>query len=216
MFGGGYVSQASELQMRQWVDGSVERLLSAGYRGQHPDDERFVAGVRRADFQVKWALTRLHTFVLFGCVEHATADGIREFTALSHRWATQAKGGLPRGFQAGVAVLPVLVCISADEGAMSEVMRRPDKHFAAADFPLLVQLGQGRYATYSGGITWGEIYQDFLRSQQELIVGDLPGQALPPISQQKRTFFAVLSITMLVGFVVATLGAAGSLLILLT
>ena len=206
------MSQDSALRLHQWVDDSVKRLVSAGYREQYPDDEGFVAGVRRADFEVKWALTRLHTFVLFGCVEHATADSIREFTALSNRWATQAKGGLPRGLQTGVAVIPVLVCTSADEGALAEARRRPDKHFAAAEFPLLADLSQGRYVTYSGGIIWGEIYQDFLRAQQELLVGNLEGEALPPITQQKRTFFKVLSLTMLIGLVLGTLGLTGSLL----
>lgn len=197
--------QSQAVRSQQWVDEQVERLVAAGYR-QHPaDPTNFLACVRRADFKMRWSFTRLHTFVLFGRVEHATGDNVREFSALCARWAAQDKGGMPRGFQTGSAVLPVLVCDTADASAREELDRRPAKHFALFELPMLVELSQGRWATYTGRMRWGGVYQDFLRDQQWLVAGDLAGVARDRSGATRR---AVVSIATSVALACVALGAA--------
>jgi hypothetical protein len=198
--------QSHAVRSQQWADEQVQRLVAAGYHQHQADPTTFLAGVRRADFRWGWGFTRLHTFVLFGRVEHASGDNVCEFTALALRWAEQAKGGMPRGFRTGAAVLPVLVCNTADESAHEQLSRRPAKHFALFELPMPVDLSQGRWATYSGRVVWGGVYQDFLRAQQQLVVGDLAGEA-PDMSGAGRR--AVMSVVMSVAMASMVLFAIG-------
>jgi hypothetical protein len=121
----------------------------------------------------------LHTFVLVRTAEVATADGLRELSARSTRHAIKHKGGLPRGLQTGVAVLPVLVCRTAEPGAVEVARQAPPKRFAAFTLPLVVELDRASVATCSEERAWGALYQDFLGEQQRLVAGDLSGSVLP-------------------------------------
>ncbi|HXH81076.1 hypothetical protein [Nocardioides sp.] len=184
----------------------MQRLVAAGYQAHQADPTTFLAGVRRAVFRWRWGFTRLHTFVLFGRVEHATGDHVREFTALALRWAEQAKGGMPRGFQTGAAVLPVLVCNTADASALEQLNRRPAKRFALFELPMLVDLSQGRWATYTGRMRWGGVYQDFLRAQQQLVVGDLDGDAPDTKGAGRRAVMSVVMSVAMAGMILFGVG----------
>lgn len=160
-----------------WTRDAADRLLAGGYQEVPAGlSERNARAFRRRDFRLRWFATTLHTFVVLA--EAPTAAGLGRYSDDAARWAKGAKGGLPRGMQTGIAVLPVLVVASADDEARLEAGRRPEKDFGAVRLPLLVEPGPGAVSTYSGTMLWGMIYTDFLSEQQRLLAGDLPLDAL--------------------------------------
>ncbi len=174
-----------------WVDAAAARLRFVGYRDVEavsPDGRRLRA-LRRADFRAEWFFTRLHTLVVFDVLESgpATDDQLCCFTKLAMRWAKRAKGGLPRGLQTGIAVLPVLVAAEGTSAASrSEARRRPQKDFSALRLPLLVDLSAGEGFTYDGPITWGLIYRNFLGEQQRVVLRELRGDTMKPDGRGRR------------------------------
>ena len=107
-----------------WTEAALTRLQAAGYRLVEVDQSVLpgARAVRRSDFRIRWFLTRLHTFVVFVVLERATEADLSAITDLAARWAKSAKGGLPIGFQTGVAVIPVIVSSSADQAAQAAAL----------------------------------------------------------------------------------------------
>jgi len=194
-------------QVHEWTNQLIERLGAHGFRPISADlgDEGEVAGARRADFRVMWALTKLHTFVLVHEVDVATAEHVRRLSQRSTAYAIRSKGGLPLGLQTGVAVLPILVCRSAEDEAVEFAEHRPPKRFAALTLPMLVELSQQRFVTYHEPRFWGAYYQDFLGEQQRLIAGELNGQVLPPGGERRANRWLLASVGSVVAAIVVPL-----------
>lgn len=172
----------------------MQRLGEHGYRPVSADlgHNRVLFGARRADFRSSWGFTRLHTFIVAHEVEVATADDIEELSERSTRYAVRNKGGLPRGFQTGVAVLPVLICRTAPDDAVAVAERQPRKRFATLVLPVLIDLSQQRIVTYHEPRFWGSLYQDFLGQQQRLVAGEFCGEVLPPGGEQRAQRWMVI------------------------
>ena len=173
----------------RWAEGAAGRLRGAGYRdaGRHAVGGRDVVVLRRADFRARWVLTRLHTMVLLADADAVDVADLESFADDAKRWAKRNKGGLPRGLQTGIAVLPVLVADAATPAAVSFAERRPDKDFAAVALPMLVDTGTGRLHAYSGQIIWGAVYRMFLGEQQRVIAAGLDGPTFQSDDSVKRS-----------------------------
>jgi hypothetical protein len=157
----------------QWTDAALTRLQSEGYKTVEVDQAVLpgARAVRRSDFRLRWFLTRLHTFVVFIAVDRLTEADLSAIADLAAKWAKSAKGGLPIGFQTGVAVIPVVVSSSIDEAARVSALSKPRKRFATMTFPMIVDPVRLFVATYDRTVAWGVAYMDFLAAQQRIIVG---------------------------------------------
>lgn len=156
-----------------WTDAALTRLQAAGYRAVEVDQAVLpgARALRRADFRLSWFLTRLHTFVVFLVVDHATEPDLSAITDLAAKWAKSVKGGLPVGLQNSVAVIPVVVCSWADDAARASALAKPRKRFGMMTFPMIVDPARTYVATYNRTVAWGIAYVDFLAAQQRVIVG---------------------------------------------
>ena len=188
----------------QWVAQSAGRLREDGYRdaGRHRIGGYDAVVLRRADFRMQWALTRLHTMVLLASSDAVDAADLEGFGDEARRWAKRNKGGLPRGLQTGIAVLPVLAADEVTPAAVSFAERRPDKDFAAIALPMLVDVRAGRMHAYSGSLIWGAIYRMFLGEQQRLISAGLDGQTFQPDDSVKKSLQLGAVLGLLAGVVV--------------
>lgn len=93
-----------------YLSGLEQRLRADDCHVEHPALRRGTALVgRRSDFRVSWFLTKLHLFTVAVPLPHVTLAAIQDFTQVAVQHAKDEKGGLPRGFQTGVAVFPVMV-----------------------------------------------------------------------------------------------------------
>jgi len=68
---------------------------------------------------------------------------------------------------------------------VSVAARRPDKHFAAFELPVLVHPASANAATYAGTISRGLVYQQFFGEQQRLIIGDMHGGTMPAAARSR-------------------------------
>ncbi|KQY59319.1 hypothetical protein ASD11_07020 [Aeromicrobium sp. Root495] len=194
-----------------WVRAAAERLRGAGYRDTSLHVPEATA-LRRADFRVSWFLTRLHTFVLLVTPGPLDVRRAAELVAEGVGAAKRAKGGLPLGFQTGLAALTVVVVDEATDDLRAWFALRPAKMFGAFPLALLVETSTGRVTTYTGDVYWGSAYQSFLAEQQHLVTGDAGSAALGGAGggrgQAITTVYAVV-------FVLAILMAFAMLVLLL-
>jgi len=178
----------------QWTDAALTRLQVEGYKAVEVDQTVLpgARAVRRSDFRLRWFLTRLHTFVVFIVVDRATEADLSAIADLTAKWAKSVKGGLPIGFQTGVAVIPVLVSSSVDDAARESALAKPRKRFATMTFPMIIDPARSLVATYNRTVSWGTAYMDFLADQQRIVVGvpDAPVLA----TQGSRAFVRVYNL----------------------
>src|SRR5262245_28274997 len=120
----------------------------------------------------------MHSFILLWEAPVVGVHDIRAFTADAVEWTRRSKGGWPVGLQNGIVVFTVAVTGVADQYAIAEARRLPDKRWAVIAQPVLVELDSRRAHTYAGNIAWGLIYQSFLGQQQSTLIGDLGGDPM--------------------------------------
>lgn len=114
-------------------------------------------------FRWKWLATKLKIFSFVTAVEQVDANLIRGFSAQCLEYALQNKPGLPRGFQNGVVSNAVIAAAHITQEAYEYVVSRPQKHYSAFETPGIYDLSRGTLLFYRGPITWGVIYESFLR-----------------------------------------------------
>ncbi len=108
---------------------------------------------------------------MFLAIDDATAPDVSAVADLAARWAKSVKGGLPIGFQTGVAVIPVIVSSGADEAALQAALAKPRKRFSTMVFPMIADPVRLTVATCTRTVAWGIAYVDFLADQQRIVVG---------------------------------------------
>jgi hypothetical protein len=156
-----------------WTNHLADRLTAAGYR-EVPQplgsDQPGPRAFRRSNFRMSWIMTQLHTFVVVQAVPQANGLAVHEFIRHAIPWAKSVKGGLPVGFQTGIAVIAVTATEHAQEDAVHAATASPQKMWAAMPLSVVVDVAMQRAYTASGNMAWGAVYQDFLGEQQELVV----------------------------------------------
>lgn len=161
-----------------WISDTAQRLTDAGYVEQQAPGAPFRV-MRKSEFRVTWSLSRLHTFVVLARTDSADASVVDRFVSDAADFAKATKGGLPRGFQTGIAVFPVLVAAQASPDAHARAADKPRKMWATMPIPILVEPAADTATTYSSRMLWGKVFQDYLGEQQRLIIGSLQGSSIP-------------------------------------
>lgn len=123
---------------------------------------------RRADFRVRWMATRLHLFTVAAAVPEITPAVIETFTRHALQYAKDTKGGLPLGFQTGVAVFPVLCSALVHPHAMAWAQEKQRTQFACCARPVVVDLTHRHIGVYRGTPALGWIYAPHLRRKTDL------------------------------------------------
>jgi hypothetical protein len=131
---------------------------------------------RRSDFRWRWFGTRLHTFVVVFTLADLPKALADELTEAAQQYSIDEKGGLPRGFQTGVATIPVFVINGADDETREWFRVKPKPRFASVRFPVLVELKNPTPAHFEGQMMIGRVYLGHLRR----IVDDVIAPAVRP------------------------------------
>jgi hypothetical protein len=163
------IGQSVQVNADEYVEAAAARMDADGSevsRIQLPVGPAVVG--YRAQFKLKWFATKLHAFTVVVPVPAATLDVLTDATQQSLDYAKQTKGKL-RGFQTGVAALPVLVSSEVSPDARATVESRPSKKFAAQTLPAIVDLSSGQIHRYEGRLVWGGIYDAWLRARLDAL-----------------------------------------------
>jgi hypothetical protein len=111
----------------------------------------------------------LNLFTVVATRPEATADGLAAFISESIEYAKQTKGRL-RGFQTGVAAMPILASNAVSPEAKDAVKARPVKGFAAITMPAIVDLSNGDAYYYEGRLLLGAVYTKWLRERMARVL----------------------------------------------
>lgn len=118
---------------------------------------------RRSDFKISWALSRLHLFTLVAVVPQIGPQDIENFTNWALDFAKQRKGGLPRGLQTGIGVLPCMVSAQVHPDALSWAADRQRLRFACMARPVVVDTTTGVVAAFRKIGAFGLVYSPHFR-----------------------------------------------------
>lgn len=118
----------------------------------------------QSKFRLRWAATKLHLFTVVISVPDATRDVLESVTTQAVDYAKKTKGRL-RGFQTGVAVIPVVVAGRVHTDARAAVEARPQKIFAVILLPAIVDIENQQTYAYSGRIVFGALYAAWMRER---------------------------------------------------
>lgn len=122
---------------------------------------------RRADFRLRWFATRLHLFTMAIRLPHVDVSTVAGYTEECSQWAKDNKGGLPAGFQTGVAVFPVLIGEHVDAGAHDWARERQRNSFACLARPVVVDLAGRHVSWFDGKPALGRVYASHLITKAE-------------------------------------------------
>jgi hypothetical protein len=122
---------------------------------------------RRSDFRLGWAATRLHVFTLAAAVPEITVPVIATFTQHARRYAKAHKGGLPRGFQTGLAVFPALISTRVDPQAVAWAEEKQRTQFACFVRPVVVDVIREYVGVYRGSPVIGRTYASHLLQKSD-------------------------------------------------
>ena len=118
-------------------------------------------------FKLSWLATQMNIFVIAGFTNRISKDIIEIFSKDSLKYAIKNNQGLPRGLQSGVVSFSVLASQSIDDIAKQWIKKRPEKHFASFEFPVLFDLTNNQVIYYDKTPIWGAVYYKFFRNFSE-------------------------------------------------
>ncbi|WP_200308767.1 levansucrase [Streptomyces adelaidensis] len=120
---------------------------------------------RRADFKWRWMGTRLHLFTVAAAVQEITIPTIEAFTDQVMAYAKKTKGGLPAGFQNGLASFPVLISDRVDPAAVRWAEAQQRQKWASLSRPVVVDSTQQYVGTYHGTPVIGLAYSSYFEQK---------------------------------------------------
>ena len=118
----------------------------------------------KSQFKVSWFASQLNFFAIIGVSKHITKETIENYSKNCIDYAKKNNKGLPRGLQSGVVSFALLVSSNVDEEAKKFAQKRPKKHFAAFEMPVIFDLKENKLYYYDKTPFWGSIYYESFRN----------------------------------------------------
>jgi hypothetical protein len=154
------------LTSESYVRAVAGRLTADGCAVHHEDwNGTPVLIGRRADFRIRWMVTKLHLVTIVAAVPAITREGIEAFTGHAMDYAKQ---GVMLGMQSGVAVFPALVGTDVDPAASAWAAEKQRVHFACMGRPVVVDLVRSTVSCYRATPALGFVYAGHLRKKLDL------------------------------------------------
>jgi hypothetical protein len=116
-----------------------------------------------------WFATKLNLFTVVATRSEATSEGLDGLISESIEYAKRTKGRL-RGFQTGVAAMPILASNAVTAEAQDSAQGRPVKGFAAITMPAIMDLSSGEAYRYEGRLVLGAVYTKWLRERMARVL----------------------------------------------
>ncbi len=115
------------------------------------------------EFKIKWGASKMKKYAFVSYMPLVTADSMVGYSKRCMQYALDNYKGLARGIQNGVASFAVMAGEQIEQGAVDFVLASPEKHWAAFEMPVLVDLGARRVFYFQGTPLWGALMWKDLR-----------------------------------------------------
>jgi hypothetical protein len=100
-------------------------------------------------------VVKMHHYFFIARDDAATAADFEAFSQACVEWGLKHYHGLPRGFQKGVAIYPVLLQEQPSPEVIALTKRKPSAHWAAFALPCAVSLATGTVEYMEKTPVWG-------------------------------------------------------------
>lgn len=117
-------------------------------------------------FEWKWMASKLKQASFLSFADTITKEMLQSYSDKCLHYALDHAPGMVRGMQNGILSVNVLAGRKIDYGAVNYAMKRPKKHFAAFEIPVIADLDSEKLYFYRKTPMWGAIYY---RSFREFI-----------------------------------------------
>ncbi len=119
------------------------------------------------EFRFSWSATQLNTFISVGQFDGIiTKEVIEDFSKANFKYSLKNHKGWPRGLQAGVVSISVLIGDNITEDAIEFCENFSKKYWSAFELPVIVDIAKKRTISFKSSPIWGTIYFPYI---QELI-----------------------------------------------
>jgi hypothetical protein len=140
------------------------------YYGFEPITVHADAGVDKVFRRSRVEATKFGKVDAYVCVKYmhegATGDEMKTFSEKMFDLASRHRaGGIPLGFGAMMVVYPLLVTDNISNELAAFINTYCPKHFAAAEFPSVLDLSSGHLYFYSKTPIWGYAYYSGYRRE---------------------------------------------------
>lgn len=112
----------------------------------------------KSKFKLSWFATRMHFFAIYGFSKNISRETIENYSKSCLNYAVKNKKGLPRGLQTGLTSFALLFSPEVSEEAKKFAQKRPKKHFAAFEMPIIFDLKENKLYYCDENQLWGSIY----------------------------------------------------------
>jgi len=151
-------SYLSAVDLRMRRQGFVSLLEEAG-------DFQVNRLLRQREFS-PIACSMIDTFCIVRCVAaDLTGASVEQFSRQAFSWALKHKIWIPRGLGGGLFVYPVLVTPAAGEDVRSAITTYCPRHWAACEFPAVVDLSAKALLYYQDTPFWGAVFYKGIRKE---------------------------------------------------
>jgi hypothetical protein len=119
------------------------------------------AGADKVYFRERVEATKFGQVSFYICVKHipnATNDAVRNFSSSMKTLANRHRTGPPLGFGAMLQVFPLVITENITNELAQFIKTYCPKHFAASEFPSVVDLSTGYVYYYPSTPIWGYAY----------------------------------------------------------
>jgi hypothetical protein len=119
-------------------------------------------------------------FTIAAALPEVSMTNVKDFTRSAQRYSMDHKGGLPVGFQSGIALFPCLVSEHVHSDVLAWVEAKPVMQHGVMARPVVVDLARGIIGAYRGTGFLGAFYGPHLRRKLSLYFDSvLDGNELP-------------------------------------
>ncbi|MDE3180605.1 MAG: hypothetical protein KGM47_13215 [Acidobacteriota bacterium] len=102
--------------------------------------------------------------ILVQHIQHASApDAGALFQAAFQYGKRRNRIPLPRGFQFGYVIIPVIISEDPNSALVQLVAQSPPRHWALFEFPVVVDLSGSGITYFTGTQNWGRLYLSDIR-----------------------------------------------------
>lgn len=109
---------------------------------------------------------KVDTFAIIKYFENQTIDSLKSYSENMFSFALRARsGGAPLGFGAMMVVYPLIVLKGITKEQFSFINNYCPKHFAAAEFPSIIDMKTSNLYYYPATPVWGALYYSGYRSE---------------------------------------------------
>lgn len=145
------------------------------YFGQELIGDKYTAEIAYIKkFRFSWFATQLNTFIVVSKFEgEITKNIIENYSTMAFNYSIKNNKGWPRGLQAGVGSISVLIGDSVTDEATVFCEKISKKHWSAFEIPVMIDLSKKKTISFIRKPLWGAVYFPYLKELIETNINSL-------------------------------------------